>query len=103
MANIDLDSMSEKDLKDLKSAVDKALSTLGTRRLAEARKAAELAASKHGYSLSELVGGKPSKTKSAAKYRNPANASQTWSGHGRQPGWIKEGLAKGQKLGDFAI
>jgi DNA-binding protein H-NS len=103
MASIDLNSMSEKELRELKLSVDKALSSLGSRRLAEARRAAEEAASKHGYSLSELVGGKPAKTKSAAKYRNPANESQTWSGHGRQPGWIKEGLAKGKKLADFAI
>jgi DNA-binding protein H-NS len=103
MAVIDLDSMSERELKDLKGRVDKALSTLGTRRLAEARKAAEDAASKHGYTLSELVGGKSSKSKSPAKYRNPANNSQTWSGHGRQPGWIKQGLALGKKLGDFAF
>lgn len=100
---IDLDKMSEKELKDLKGRIEKALSTLNTRRLAEARKAAEEAAAKHGYSLSELVGGKPAKGKSAPKYRNPANGSQTWSGRGRQPGWIKDGLAKGKKISDFAI
>jgi DNA-binding protein H-NS len=37
------------------------------------------------------------------KYRNPANPKQTWTGRGRQPGWIKDGLAKGKKLADFAI
>lgn len=100
---IDLDKMSEKDLKDLRGRIDKTLAGLDTRRLSDARKAAEDAARKHGYSLSELMGGKPAKAKSAAKYRNPAEASQTWSGRGRQPGWIKEGLAKGKSLDDFAI
>jgi DNA-binding protein H-NS len=27
----------------------------------------------------------------------------TWSGRGRQPGWIKEALAKGKGLDDFLI
>jgi DNA-binding protein H-NS len=103
MAAIDLEKMSEKELKDLRSQVDKAIQSFGTRRLASARKAAEEAAAKHGFSLTELVGGKPAKPKSAARFRNPANESQTWSGRGRQPGWIKEGLAKGKKLDDFAI
>lgn len=103
---IDLDKMTETELKDLRAQVDKAIGSLATRRRAEARRAVEEAASKHGFSLSELVGGKPGKaekTKGAPKYRNPADASQTWSGRGRQPGWIKEGLAKGKALADFAI
>jgi DNA-binding protein H-NS len=103
---IDLEKMSDKELKELRTRVEKAISTLDARRLAAARKAAEEAASKHGFSLNDLVGGKAAKgpkSKSPAKFRNPANASMTWSGKGRQPGWIKEGLAKGKKLGDFAI
>jgi DNA-binding protein H-NS len=103
MAAIDLDKMSEKELKELRTRVEKAISTLDARRLADARKAAEEAAAKHSYSLTELVGGKAPKSKSVPKYRNPANASQTWSGRGRQPGWIKEGLAKNKKMSDFAI
>jgi DNA-binding protein H-NS len=103
---IDLEKMSDKELKELRLRVDKAITSLDSRRLAAARKAAEEAASKHGYSLSDLVGGKSAKgpkSKSPAKFRNPADAAMTWSGKGRQPGWIKEGLAKGKKLGDFAI
>lgn len=100
---IDLEKMSEKDLRDLRTKIDKSLSTMQTRKLADARKAAEEAARKHGYSLSDLVGGKPAKAKSPAKYRNPADSSKTWSGRGRQPGWIKDALAKGKKLDDFAI
>lgn len=103
MAAIDLEKMTEKELKELRTKVDKAISTIGARRLADARKAAEEAAAKHGYSLTDLVVGKAPKSKSAPKYRNPANPSQTWSGRGRQPGWIKEGLAKNKKMEDFAI
>lgn len=37
------------------------------------------------------------------KYRNPADASATWSGRGQKPVWVKELLAKGGKLEDVAI
>ena len=103
---IDLDKMSEKELTDLRTQVDRALSSGRTRRRAEARRAAEDAASKHGFSLGELLGdggGRAGKTKAPPKYRNPADASQTWSGRGRQPGWLKEGMAKGKSMSDFAI
>jgi DNA-binding protein H-NS len=36
-----------------------------------------------------------------AKYRN--SDGKTWSGRGRKPGWIEEGLKAGKKLDDFLI
>jgi DNA-binding protein H-NS len=38
-----------------------------------------------------------------ARFRNPADASQTWTGRGRQPKWIAEGLAGGKSLDDFRV
>jgi DNA-binding protein H-NS len=32
------------------------------------------------------------------QYRNPQDASQEWTGRGRQPGWVKELLASGKNL-----
>lgn len=49
-------------------------------------------------------GPKPNKTdKVKPQYKNPADASQTWSGRGRQPKWIADGLASGKSLNDFRI
>lgn len=65
------------------------------------RQAAEL-----GLSLDEIIGTtKKSRagSKVAAKYRNPENADQTWSGRGRQPLWVVEQLAKGKRIEDLAI
>jgi DNA-binding protein H-NS len=110
--SIDLHSMSRGDLEKLRSDIDKALASLETRKLAEARKAAEEAVRALGFSLDEVVGGGAPAPKSRgrkaaktgeAKYHNPANPSQTWTGRGRQPGWIKDGLKAGKSLGDFAI
>lgn len=35
-------------------------------------------------------------TKVAPKYRNPANAEQTWTGRGKSPVWVAELKAAGQ-------
>jgi len=38
-----------------------------------------------------------------ARFRNPADDSQTWTGRGRQPRWIAEALSGGKSLDDFRI
>ena len=62
-----------------------------------------------GLSAADVFGkstaGKPTKTsrsKVAAKYRDPASG-QSWSGRGLQPKWLKAAIAAGKKLEDFAI
>ncbi len=95
---IDVSKLNEKELQKLKSDVEKALSSFAKKKRDEARKAVEAAAKKHGFSLNDLVGGgRPAAKKpaAAAKYRNPDDASQTWSGRGRQPAWFKAAIAKG--------
>lgn len=104
MAKYDLSNMSKPELEKLKAEVEKALANADQKLKAEAKKAAEEAAKKYGFSLGELVGKeKGRKPASAARYQNPANPAQTWSGRGRQPGWLKEGLSSGKKMEDFAI
>jgi DNA-binding protein H-NS len=104
---IDLNSMSRAELVKLRADVEKAISSLADRERKKAREAAERAAAEHGFSLAELTGGtvsaKRSKGKTPAKYRNPANPSQTWSGRGRRPAWINSAAAAGRDLADFEI
>ena len=38
-----------------------------------------------------------------ARYQSPSDNSQTWTGPGRQPKWIVEGIAEGKTLDDFRI
>lgn len=37
------------------------------------------------------------------KYRNPADSSQTWTGRGKRPVWLRDALENGAKLEDFEI
>lgn len=62
--------------------------------------------SEHGLTLADLSSKasapKRAGAKVAAKYRDAATGN-TWSGRGLQPKWLKEALASGKKIGDFAI
>jgi DNA-binding protein H-NS len=104
---IELDTMSRSELVKLRSDVDKAIASVADRERKKAIEAAERAAAEHGFSLAELTGapiaGKRGKSKSPAKYRNPDDATQTWSGRGRKPRWIIEASAAGRDLSDYEI
>lgn len=97
---IDLGSLSKDELVKLKSDVEKAILAAEKRALQDARRAAEKAAAEFGFKLEELTGtDKPRtaipKKAGIAKYRNPEDLDQTWTGKGRQPQWFKDALAKG--------
>ena len=38
-----------------------------------------------------------------AKYRNPDNSSETWSGRGHRPRWLLQQLEKGRAMSDLLI
>lgn len=108
--NIDLNSLSVTDLEALAVQVQ---STIVSKK-AQAKKTLiadmEKLARAAGVSLSELFGGTSapakatkSKTTVAAKYRNPNDPSQTWTGRGRQPLWLAALLAEGRALDDLLI
>ena len=101
---MDLEKMSKEELEQLKKDVDKALKTVDARQKAEAKRAAEQAAREYGFSLDELVAGQTGKgNKGVAKYANPADPTQTWTGRGRKPNWVNDALAAGKSLDDLAI
>ena len=86
----DLNSMSLADLKQLRKDVDVAIRNFEDRQRKEALAALEAKAAELGFSLNELTGGAGRGRKlSPPKFRNPADATQTWSGRGRQPEWYK--------------
>ncbi|MBW4961271.1 H-NS family nucleoid-associated regulatory protein [Sulfitobacter sp. CW3] len=103
--SIKLDSMSHKELETLLNDVKTAIKSAYERDRVEARKAAEKAAAEFGFSLDEVSSGaKKSKgAKAAAKYANPADKTQTWTGKGRQPNWYRELAAKGVSPEELAI
>lgn len=103
---INLEEMSRKELLSLRDNVEKALANAEKRERKEALKAAEKAAAEFGFSLSELSDDAPRTakgTKAKAKYRNPADPTQTWTGRGRKPQWIHDALKSGADISDLEI
>ena len=95
---IDLSKMSMDELKQLRKDAEAAIKGFAERRRAEAMKAIEAVAKEHGMSVDEIVGGKGKsrKAKAPAKYANPENPAETWSGRGRQPAWYKAAIEAGK-------
>jgi DNA-binding protein H-NS len=99
---MDINTLNRKELEQLRGDVERALETVSKRELKAARDAAAKAAAEYGYSLAELTEGIASKkgkygpaTRSPAKFANPADPTQTWTGKGRQPNWYRAELEKG--------
>ncbi|WP_226561598.1 H-NS histone family protein [Salipiger thiooxidans] len=104
MAIPKIDKLSLDELKALQKQVVKAIDEFEVNQRKEALAAVEAKAKEFGFSLSELTSKTKSKPKaSPPKYRHPENAALTWSGRGRKPAWIKEGLEAGRSLDDYAI
>ncbi len=102
--------MSLKELLDLEGKVQRAIAAARDKERSELkRKVAEMAEN-HGFSVSDLFpvgrpgrGAGKGKSVGVAKYANPENRADTWTGRGRKPNWLLERLKKGGKLEDFAI
>ncbi|WP_425099808.1 H-NS family nucleoid-associated regulatory protein [Tropicibacter sp. S64] len=100
---IDLESLSREELQTLIKDAQKALKSVDARRRAEAKRAAEDAAKKFGYSLDEVIGAGAKGSKGAPKYANPEDPSQTWTGRGRKPNWVIAALKAGTSLDELSL
>ncbi len=96
--------MSLKELQELELTVKKAKLNVQQRSRTELRQKLEAMAAQAGFKLSDLFGGRGGKgRKVAAKYANPDNPSETWSGRGRKPRWLAARLKAGDRIDRFLI
>ncbi len=101
---MDLNKMKTAELRQLKDDIDVAIKDRQRQDRVDAKAAAEAAAAAYGFSLSELIDSqKPTKSKAPAKYRNPDDLGQTWSGRGRKPQWLVAALEAGADITDLEI
>ena len=103
--DINLNALSLKELKDLQGQVAKAIANFEDRRKKQALAELEEKAREMGFSLAELTGASVPRKRApaSAKYANPANSSETWSGHGRKPRWFDAALKSGKRPEDLAL
>ena len=103
---MNLEDLSLEELKSLQNDVAVALYNFEKRKKAEALAEIKSLAHAKGFSLDELLGGEAAKGKRApavAKYADPANPDNTWSGRGRKPKWLVAQIESGKSVEDFAI
>lgn len=103
---MNLDNLSLQELKTLQSDVVVAIANFEKRKKAEALAEVKAVAQAKGFSLDELLGTASTKSKRApvaAKYADPANPDNTWSGRGRKPKWLVAQLDQGKSVEDFTL
>jgi DNA-binding protein H-NS len=112
---IDVDKLSLRELDSLLVAAERRKILLSRRRpVAVVRRELIALADSLGYTIDEVIearfgskAAKPAKRRKrarpAARYRDPENKRQTWSGLGRMPRWLAEKTRRGQSVADFLI
>jgi DNA-binding protein H-NS len=97
---IDLSDYNLGELKGLLFEVDKEI---------KARQRSELGAARERILAIARAAGLPPEhllidgADTLPRYRNPDDASQTWSGRGRRPKWVTEALAGGKTLHELGL
>ncbi len=107
---IDLSGLSVSDLEQLISDAKVRIDVVKKAQYAELRKTLEAQARSAGFDIYELFASGRNRAPAtgekkavAPKYRDPADASRTWTGRGKQPLWVRDALAAGKSLEQLAI
>jgi len=119
---IDVEHLSLRELNALVTAAEQRRALVASRRpVAVVRRKLIAFAAQCGYTIEELIGTTPAEAtapapasarkpaarrkpgKVAAKYRDPDNKRNTWSGRGRMPRWLAEKTKHGRSPADFLI
>jgi DNA-binding protein H-NS len=112
-----LEGMNEVQLREVIQAAQSALRERGAKRLEELQQLAKEAGyqvtltkigekegRRRGKRAAAGKGGRSDRRQEvSAKYENPDNPSDKWSGRGRQPKWVQMAIAHGRTLEDMAI
>jgi DNA-binding protein H-NS len=117
--HVDIERMDETELRELIQRAQKALDGIVSKRARRTLKEVQRMAAEVGFEASFTKTGKADgrkrrqkgekapaasvRAKVAAKYRNPDNQEETWTGRGRKPKWVQAALAEGRVLADLAI
>jgi len=107
--HIDLSELSLTDLLGLQNALPAIIEQAKQTEKAALIEKMEALAAESGFELSEVFNDKAEKKKRKqigfvkAKYINPEDADETWTGRGRKPKWATKHLKNGGTLEDLLI
>jgi len=97
----DLDRMSFRELQLLELKLKKAKAKAQDRTRAQIRSKAVALIVSAGFDVIDIFGGRGRTV--PAKYANPANPTETWTGRGRRPRWLAAQLKAGGRIDKFLI
>lgn len=105
---VDISGLSSEQLRDLSKKIEKRIVAVEKETLQAALKEMRLVADRSGVAFEDVIAllgvkGKKTEKKIVPKYANPDNQSQTWSGRGRRPAWVKAALEAGKSIDDLSI
>lgn len=104
MANVDISNLSVAELEALKGSIENVIVGRRQSELVNLRGTFEEMAANAGFTLEEIMQATSTKKRTvAAKYQNPSDPAQTWSGRGRKPRWVDELIASGGDLDNCLI
>ena len=107
---MDLSNLSLGDLRNLQEQIKQEMKKREHQEVQKAREQIIAIAQSVGLPLKDLINtnvrgakGTQAGGSVAVRYRNPDNASQQWTGRGRQPKWVKEWVEGGQPLDQLRV
>ncbi|MEZ5448360.1 MAG: H-NS histone family protein [Thiolinea sp.] len=103
MKAINLDKFSVTELENLKSGIEGAMEKKRLTELLELRDKINELVDNSAFTLEEVLEARNLRKPVEPKYRNPDDATQTWTGRGRKPLWVEACLEAGKTLEDLAI
>ena len=101
----DLEKMTYAELTEMEAKIERIKLEKQNSERAAVRKQLMDIAKEHGFDIRELMDGrKKGKGTVAAKYRDPKNPENTWTGRGRMPRWMVAATRGGKaNKDDFLI
>jgi DNA-binding protein H-NS len=104
---IDISKLSETQLTALMGRIQARLGEMQIEKVARVRDKVMAMITSEGLDYAELMEhaafARKKRGKVKAKYRNPKNAGETWSGRGRQPRWFAAAIKAGKKESSLLI
>lgn len=101
---MDLSNMSVGDLRNLQDQIKQEMKKREQQDVQKAREQILAIAQSVGVPLKDLISTTRGKTGTVAvRYRHPDNATQQWTGRGRQPKWVKEWVEGGKSLDKLRV
>jgi DNA-binding protein H-NS len=102
---MDLSNLSASELRNLQEQVKRELKKRESHDLQKAKDEIFAIAQRVGLPLKDLIASNPRGKGGtvAARFRNPGDGGQQWTGRGRQPKWVKDWLDSGKSIDDLRI